>query len=75
MAHFVLYLLRYRAITLYYFDPVVKIVRGLMPFPNARNDLQQICQQLAELGYQEAGALRNSILGDYKDGDPNASAE
>lgn len=47
---------------------VVKIVHGLRPFSEARNDLLQICQQLAELGNPNAGALKNIILGYAADG-------
>ena len=70
MARFVLYLLRNRVAPLYYFDPIVKIVHGLRPFPEARNDLLQICQQLAELGNPDAGRLRNQILGTLQEGGP-----
>jgi SIR2-like protein/uncharacterized protein DUF4020 len=62
VAKFVLYLLKNRLIPLYEFDPIVKIVGILKPFPEARSDLLPICQQMAELGYAGAGALRNSIL-------------
>jgi hypothetical protein len=68
VARFVFYLLRNRVAPLYYFDPILKVVDGLRPFPEARNDLVQICQQLAELGYPAAGALKNLILGGTQEG-------
>jgi Domain of unknown function (DUF4020)/SIR2-like domain len=74
MARFVFYLLRNRVAPLYYFEPILKIVNSLRPFPDARNDLLQICQQLAELGYPNAGALRDLILGTTQEVDtPPAS--
>jgi Domain of unknown function (DUF4020) len=71
VARFVLYLLRNRVFPLYYFDPIEKIVHILRPFRESRNDLVQICQQLSELGYSEAGRLRNLILRDIQEGGPN----
>jgi hypothetical protein len=68
VARFVFYLLRNRVAPVYYFDPILKIVDGLRPFPEARNDLLQICQQLAELGYAGAGVLRNLVLGGTQEG-------
>jgi hypothetical protein len=58
--------------TINFFDPIEKIVHALRPFPEARNDLVQICQQLAELGFPAAGTLRNLILGDTQEGGPHS---
>ncbi len=70
VARFVFYLLKNRIAPLYYFEPLLKIVDGLRQFPEARNDLLQICQQLAELGYPNAGTLRSLILGGAQEGGP-----
>ncbi len=70
LARFVFYILRNRVAPLYYFEPLLKIVDGLRQFPEARNDLLQICEQLAELGYPNAGTLRSLILGGTQEGSP-----
>jgi hypothetical protein len=75
VARFVFYLLRNRVAPLYYFEPILKIVNGLRPFPEARNDLLQICQQLAELGYPNAGTLRSLILGGTQEGGPPPASQ
>jgi hypothetical protein len=59
VARFVFYLLRNRVAPLYYFDPILKIVDGLKPFLEARNDLLQICQQLAQVRHRKV-ELRKS---------------
>jgi hypothetical protein len=64
VARFVVYLLKNRVLPLYSFDSVEKIVYGLRPSPDTRNDLLEICQQLAELGHPSAGGLRAFIVGD-----------
>ena len=62
VAHFVFYLLKNRVIPIYYFDPAEQLVQSLMRFRETRNDLVEICNQLAELGYPNASGLRKSIL-------------
>ena len=64
VAHFVNYLLRNSLIPAYHFEPVANIITKIRPFVEARNELLEICQQLAELGYPDAAALRRSILED-----------
>jgi hypothetical protein len=75
VARFVLFLLRNRVVPVYYFDPIEKIVHTLRPFPEARNDLVQICQQLAVLGNPAAGTLRDLILGDTQEGGTHAPVD
>ena len=59
---FLLYLLKNRLVPAYHLDPILKIVDQLKPYAIARNELLQICEELAALGYPGAAALKSSIL-------------